>query len=418
MKRNLITQIKNEWRDNMWLVIELMIVSVAVWFLAVKLAFILSPKFEEKGFEVDNVYRINISSISSESPSYSNFGDDQAATDMADLRTIMARIRRSPYVETAAFSSNALPYQYNYAGNQIKVLGTTDSIHYNGNVRMGSPEIVRVIKPKSIDNESLQRMEQQLRNGGIYIAKDMYYTHYRNINDLVGKKVMLFDTVTPKTIAGIIHSIRRTEYESITAISGTILMGIDENDVKLLGWCSEIAVRVKPGMGKKFEEEFLSDPDMRKMRNMYLTQLTSMKDVRASTQYSSDTDVRLMCAGIVFLLVIIFIGLLGTFWFRIRQRAGEIALRKTCGATSSNVFRRIISEGLLLFTFATIPAIAIETLLYIKVIAPNNPDYYKWYPVTAFAITVVLMIIMIIVGTVFPARRAMHIEPAIALKEE
>ncbi len=34
MKRNLLTQIKNEWRDNLWLVIELAIVAVAIWALS------------------------------------------------------------------------------------------------------------------------------------------------------------------------------------------------------------------------------------------------------------------------------------------------------------------------------------------------------------------------------------------------
>ena len=48
-----------------------------------------------------------------------------------------------------------------------------------------------------------------------------------------------------------------------------------------------------------------------------------MEDVRAANQHYSDSMVRLWSAGIVFLLVIIFLGLLGTFWFRIRQRSGK-----------------------------------------------------------------------------------------------
>lgn len=416
MKRNLLTQIKNEWRDNLWLTIELMIVSVAVWYLAISLINTLRPKFEPKGFDTDEVYRIQVRTLSTESPEYVDLGKKENKAALAsDLRTIMKRIRRSENVEAAAFSNNALPYQYSYMGNILKIIGSEDSVFYGGNVRIGSPEIIRIIRPQSVDNVSLERMEQQLHEGAMYIAMDNYYSEQRNIRDLIGKKALLFDTVTPRNISGLIYPIRRSEYESGT---GTILMGFDENDdKKLRRYSSEIAVRVKPGRGTKFEEEFYADKDMRRLRNVYLTQLESMEDVRNSTQYSKDTEVRLVCAGIIFLLVIIFLGLLGTFWFRIRQRVGEIALRKTCGATSRNIFLRTVSEGLLLLLIATIPALIIDYELYAKVIDTEGLRQYS-YPLIALAITTALMAIMIIAGIMFPARKAMDVEPALALKEE
>lgn len=55
MKRNLLTQIKNEWRDNLWLVIELAIVAVAIWALSFTLYDTLRPKFDDKGYDIDNV---------------------------------------------------------------------------------------------------------------------------------------------------------------------------------------------------------------------------------------------------------------------------------------------------------------------------------------------------------------------------
>lgn len=417
MKRNLITQIKNEWRDNLWLVVELMIVSVAIWYLAFTLSWTLKPKFESKGFDVENVYRVDISNVSQDSPDYIDLGENKDAAMLSDMRTIIRRIRRSPYVEAAAFSSNALPYQYNFMGNNLKVVGSEDSIQYNGNVRIGSPEIIRIIRPESVDGISLEDMESQLVNGRIFISpRDFYYSVYRNVRDLIGKRVVIYnDTLNPKTIGGLIKSIRRTEYETE---GGTILMGMDDNDDTMLSRCSEIAVRIKPGMSKQFEEEFYSDPDMRRLRNVYLTHLVSMTDARADSQHSKDTDVRRISFGIVFLLAIIFLGLLGTFWFRIRQRMGEIALRKTCGATSADIFRRIIGEGFLLLAIATVPAIAFEALLYFKVVAQQNPEYFKWYGIAALGISILLMCIIITVGIIFPARKAMAIEPAIALKEE
>ncbi len=418
MNRKLIIQIKNEWRDNIWLIVELTVVAVAIWLLSIYLFMTVYPKLEETGTDISNVYKIKIKTVNSESPEYQDFGEAQRETKLADMRMLMRRIRKSPYVEAAAFSNNVMPYQYSYMGNSIKPIGSTDSIDYNGNVRMGSPDIVRVLRPVSQDNLTTAEMENIMRKGGIFISHSRFYDRQRNTRDLVGQKIMLFDTINPKMISGIISDMKRSEYESN---SGTILLAIDESQDNMLNFCGEIAVRVKSGMGKKFEDEFLSDKSMRKLRNVYLTELTDMADARRDAQYNQDTQVRLIVAGIVFLLIIIFLGLLGTFWFRIRQRSSEIALRLTCGATSGDIFRRTIGEGILLLLIAMIPALIIETILHFKVVVDDSFPFWvqEWLPSTvAFAFTLTIMAAMIVAGIVFPARKAMKIEPAIALKEE
>lgn len=57
--------------------------------------------------------------------------------------------------------------------------------------------------------------------------------------------------------------------------------------------------------------------------------------------------------GMGFLLLNIFLGLLGTFWFRTQQRRSEIALHKAHGASDMSIFVRLISEGLLLLLLIT-----------------------------------------------------------------
>ena len=415
MNRNLITQMKNEWRDNIWLIIELILVSFAIWLLSLFTYSMLSPTFEEKGFDIENVYRIDIRCLSQDNPSYVKDIDN-----FTDLRELIRRIRKSPYVEAAAFSSNALPYTSNYSGNNLSFIGKPDTVMYHGNLRMGSPEIVRVIKLKSLTDTSPSKLEETLRRGEILIsnAPNGCYSGVKDIKEFIGEQVMFFDTINSRRIGDLISSIRRNEYESTI---GTIFYPIDEEDGYFLSFADVIAVRVKPGMGKKFEEEFYSSPDMKRMRNMYLTNIVDMKKVRAANQSSRTTELNLFISGIAFLFVIVFIGLLGTFWFRIRQRTSEIALRKTCGATSSDIFRRIISEGLLLLAIASIPAAALAAVHY-RYYMNGEFESFKasfWItPLIAFGIAMVLMALMIIIGVIFPARRAMKIEPAIALKEE
>ena len=55
----------------------------------------------------------------------------------------------------------------------------------------------------------------------------------------------------------------------------------------------------------------------------------------------------------------IFLGVIGTFWFRTQQRRREVALRMAMGSSRQGVFLRLMSEGILLLTLAAVPAVII-----------------------------------------------------------
>lgn len=425
MNRNLIKQIGNEWRENLWLSIELLIVSVTVWALCLILFTALRPTFEERGYDITDVYKMSINSIDASSPEYVAPGDE-LADKAADIRALLSRIRRSPYVELAGLSKNGIPYQYSYQGFNFRVKDLPDTIRYNGNLRMASPEIAQILRLKSTKH-SPEQLEEMLRNHELLISEapkgNITVEKKFNIEDassFVGRIVQFGYDEQRYRVGAVITPMKRTDYE---VKRGDIVFGIDETSDASVCDTWEIVVRVKPRMGKKFEDEFLTSSDMRRMRNTYLTELTEMQKMRQSSQRAKDAEVRLWVSGIVFLLIIIFLGLLGTFWFRIRQRTGEIALRKTCGATSSDIFRRIVSEGLLLLLFISIPALVADGLLayyLMREYSFSMTDYqFSWIPtIIAYIIAMALLVIMIVIGVWFPARQAMKIEPAIALKDE
>ncbi len=117
----------------------------------------------------------------------------------------------------------------------------------------------------------------------------------------------------------------------------------------------------------------------------------------------------------VFMLVSVFWGLLGTFWFRTQQRTPEIAIRKVNGATDlGRVFGRLISEGLLMLAVATIPALLIDWQLchYELNTVYGAQGYFSpgRFALTAGA-TAALMALMVAGGIWFPAYKATRIEP-------
>ena len=122
---------------------------------------------------------------------------------------------------------------------------------------------------------------------------------------------------------------------------------------------------------------------------------------------------------IFFLLLNIFLGIIGTFWFRTQHRRAEIALRMALGSTRWGICGRLMGEGVLLLLISAIPALVVAwNLGYAELVEVTR------MPFTAgrFAITVlgtfILIAGMIVIGIGYPARRAMSIEPAEALHEE
>ena len=54
MKRKLLTQIATEWKSNMWLAIELLLVSVVVWVVTDNLWVKTELRLQPMGVETDN----------------------------------------------------------------------------------------------------------------------------------------------------------------------------------------------------------------------------------------------------------------------------------------------------------------------------------------------------------------------------
>ena len=142
---------------------------------------------------------------------------------------------------------------------------------------------------------------------------------------------------------------------------------------------------------------------------------------------NGDTDkVNSQAIVVLFLLVNVFLGLIGTFWFRTRRRRGEIALRLAMGSTKSQVFRLLTGEGLLLLTLVTLPAMILCYNIGVAEFTIGRTELISTWPVKWTFIRFLLgslgawllIALMVMVGIWFPARQAMKIQPAEALHEE
>jgi putative ABC transport system permease protein len=183
----------------------------------------------------------------------------------------------------------------------------------------------------------------------------------------------------------------------------------------------ELCVRVRPEHDQDFIARLKADSESQyRIGNVFISNIRSFKDIRRSFQQVQYNEMRNNFTGMAFLLVNIFLGLLGTFWFRTQQRKGEIALHKAHGATNGMVFTRLLSEGWLLLLIITPLALIIDfNLAHAELNSWRNGTTLEWDRLLfCGGISFALIALMIAIGIGIPARKAMKIDPAEALHNE
>ena len=147
-----------------------------------------------------------------------------------------------------------------------------------------------------------------------------------------------------------------------------------------------------------------------------VTPISQFRDIQLSNRKDENNQ---QMALMVFLLINVFFGIVGTFWLRTQYRPGESGIRMALGANHLSLKQYLYGEGLCLLLL-TLPF----TLLFaINMIYFNIPDVYRMpYTIGRFLITFggtyFLLAIMIVLGILFPIRKISKIEPAEALHYE
>ncbi|MDE6587669.1 MAG: ABC transporter permease [Paramuribaculum sp.] len=416
MNKKLFTQIKNEWRTNLWLIIELLVVSVVLWYIVDFFYTKISVRTLPRGFNTEHCYRIDFNYVNIKSPEFNP--DINDSINAVHMRELLDRISRRPEVEAASLSQNSYPYNGSNSGIWVYYADDRDTLQNDGYVvrRWVTPDFVRVFRYTGAAGETSEQLAEMLKENKILINNDLFMYRGVELKDYAGKKFALDDTTMIHTLGAAITTPRYSDYQTW---GSTVLINV-LND-RQVGWCGELCIRVKPDMDHDVIENIMKDaPSQYRIGNLMVTDVVSFDDIRDNFQRLWSNQERNYYAGMGFLLFNIFLGLLGTFWFRTQQRVSEIAIRKANGATSTDIFRRLISEGLLLLVVATIPATLIDIgLSWYGYNQWFDDGYMGWVRTPAtILISFALMALMIVLGILIPARRAMKIKPAVALKDE
>lgn len=418
MNKKLFTQIRNEWRSNLWLALELLLVSVVMWYIIDLLYCRMATYLEPRGFDTEHCYLINMGVLTDKSPDYTPYSDTHKQSD--EVRELVERLRRRPEIEVVSLSLSAYPYNGSNGSAEVDY----DTLHAPRWTirRIATPDFVRVFRYQGARGETSEQLAEILERGDFLASDNLYRKYGVPMTSLVGKKefYLFGDTTQTYRLGAALQNVRWDDYsQASTSYSMVYNMNLLPDD--WINADNELCIRVRADRDQNFMENLKADSEKQfRIGNLYISDVRSFKDIRHSFQQGETGEMRILVVGMGFLLLNIFLGLLGTFWFRTQQRRGEIALHKAMGATDGAVFGRLISEGIFLLLIVTVPAVIIDIVLaHFELNSWRNGTTLEWSRLAfCVAATFVLIAAMIGIGIGIPARRAMKVQPAEALHDE
>ena len=411
-----------ERKTNAWILLELILVFCILWFCTDYLFFTAKRYFQPQGFDIEHTYNINISAKDEGREILSSGSDEDKNKMLEDIWTIYDRIKQYPAIEYVSYSSAAYPYSGSWSSSNIM----QDSVEVNVQIKRITPEFFKVFKINIISGIPFT-WENSISGRPVIISADK--------NDLFGKrnpenvKFINRDKDNKENndnVIGVANKSKRSEFEEYNAITYYPL----KKDNQFTARHREICVRVKPEADKNFSEQFTKDMrNQLELGHYYLSSVTSIDKDRESymgwTGYSDNFKSIYSISS--FLIINIFLGIVGTFWFRIQSRRCEIGLRIAMGSTKGGVKRMFISETFSLLFLASLVATIIcvnisigDILKDINLPVPDRGEE-KVEIIQHFinyGITFIFLAAITFIAVWYPASKAAKTQPAEALKDE
>lgn len=412
MIRHLLNMIWNQRKRNGWIVAEILLVFVALWYIIDTLMVLGKVYYSPMGWDIDHVYMIDM-------------GVEELDQDAVDttyqsvpvgksLLTAMERIKTCPGVEYVGAGLLSMPFDgsNSYGGVTAGDSSVVDFAKIN-RITPGFMEVFN-FHPADGEKKSWEEMlsgQQVILSGGIYQE-----FQEKGVSRDQGISVWEED----RKIGGVTNAFRSSRFRNealwlFWRLSEEEIAKIDRSGVKLV-------VRVDPKADKDFPAFFTKEMEEQlSIDRLYLLDVIPYENIRTAYEFLEGTrgELQNQLAVMGFLLFNIFLGIIGTFWFRTEQRKGEMGLRIAMGSTRLGLQGIMMGEGVLLLTMVAIPACVIcFNIQLLELTKAGFMEYTLGRFLAGFAITYLIIAMMILLGIWYPARQTSRLEPAEALHYE
>ena len=426
MTSKIIKQLWNEKGDNVWLFVELVIVSIFLWHAVDPLYTLNRASNFPKGFNPENICRVYIHKYEKYNKEYDASVDSE--TDDASITAVFNNIVSLPEIESY-YGGFGIPYSgtfstihiyYNENGEEDNGEGRKDIEPYYYAAERG--EFFKVLQIKDIKTgqylTQLQKGEIQLSRSA---AMELFGT-----TDCIGREVENEYGIRKLKITGVYEDFQPNPY---MIPEPTVVANYADNPPEF------IYMRLKEGVDrdsfiKRFNEELR--PTLR-VGNRYAGTMVDFEYVIEQNIYNviHESKNRFQLFISFFAIFCAFLGIVSTFWIRTNDRRGEIGIMRSVGASRRRIIGQLVTEALLLVTMT----FAVALPLIIHLVASNDfaqplsatneelAAYSNMFaPLPRFAVitatTYFIIAATAVIAAVIPAAKACKTDIANALKEE
>lgn len=423
MLHHIFKIIYNQRKLNIFIFLELLLASCLLWAISDSLLVDVYTQRQPMGVDVESVYSFHLS-VADEAMSSDSLNYRKTAEDFLQL---VDNVRQCPEVEAASVSISAIPYTW--SSNWSYLIAASDTTTPSDLCQMFyvMPEYFQVLHIQTPEGRPVY--DEAVRNPGEFILSQTLAEKLFPGVFAVGREAKYGnfggESEIPRKIASVTAPRRKTDFERAEPVyyvlwrSDKEFLDLCENN-SLLPTAFDFLIRMRPNFQPSAMTDFLQKNSARlSSDNIYVSSYTPLNKYKTDMLKGRMDNQKKKTALVVFMLVNIFFGIIGTFWLRTQSRRAEIGLRAALGASKQSLQLQLYLEGLVLLAL-TIPL----TLIFIgNMLLADLPDTYRldytwWRFVFPVIGSYLLLSAMILVGISFPARKIARMNPAETLHYE
>jgi putative ABC transport system permease protein len=319
-------------------------------------------------------------------------------------------VRKLPAVESAGMVS-ALPLAGRFSDAALDIVGRPprpEPAMESALIRVADPNYFGVLGMNILQGRGIEERDRPNSQRVVVISESMARRFWADGNP-VGEhlKVYMGMDQSPWEIVGIVNDVRF----SIAAQPGpTIYFPCSQNPYRFM------VLTVRTHADPKSVIESISgaaraiDPDQP------LSQIRTLDELMARVLVPWRFSMTLIGSFAALALMLATAGIYGVISYTVGQRTNEIGIRMALGAQPGDVLRMILRQGMGV-VFAGI-AVGLAGAFYLTRFMVTQ--LYSVHPIDAatFIAIPMLLAIVALAASYFPARRAMRVDPVIALRYE